>query len=231
METTIVHWGYLGIMEKKMETAIAVLLNQSQGSRYLNCSWPQKVPSQSLDFAFRFGQVPATEVQPAAAQTPEQPEEPLPEELPREQPPPEEPLQEEPPAEMPKWPDVQVQVETLQEASIEAEAEPAAQAFEEPELPAGTAAPEPSASSEAAPEPIPTPQPKLEEVSDAGGPGAAPPPPQVAAETTETDEVAEGASQARELPLLPSDEAEAGEKALAPHWTQRGGNPCIQGLE
>ncbi|CAE7877774.1 unnamed protein product, partial [Symbiodinium microadriaticum] len=44
-------------------------------------------------------------------------------------------------------------------------------------------------------------------------------------ETTGEAEGTEGAesSKAQELPFLPSDAAEAGKKALAPHWSQRGG--------
>ena len=45
-------------------------------------------------------------------------------------------------------------------------------------------------------------------------------------ETTGEAEGTEGAesSKAQELPFLPSDAAEAGKKALAPHWSQRGGD-------
>ena len=63
------------------------------------------------------------------------------------------------------------------------------------------------------------PPPETAEPPEPPGPAPAPPP-------EETTEEAEGteSSKAQELPFLPSDAAEAGKKALAPHWSQRGGD-------
>ncbi|CAE7600211.1 zmpB [Symbiodinium sp. CCMP2592] len=60
---------------------------------------------------------------------------------------------------------------------------------------------------------------------EAAEPPEPPEPPEPAASPEEATEEAEGTeySKAQELPFLPSDAAEAGKKALAPHWSQRGG--------
>ncbi|CAE7451616.1 unnamed protein product, partial [Symbiodinium sp. CCMP2456] len=66
---------------------------------------------------------------------------------------------------------------------------------------------------------VPQEPPEPPEPPEAPAPAA---PPQETTEEAEGTEVAES-SKAQELPFLPSDAAEAGKKALAPHWSQRGG--------
>ena len=50
METTIVHWGYIGIMEKKMETTMVYIAHRN--SKSWSCKRSQSCAPTSSVFAF-----------------------------------------------------------------------------------------------------------------------------------------------------------------------------------